>query len=386
MTNGTDFFGLVNFFDELKADVDEQIALLTERHGRVEQEVTDAGIYHLDIESFAPTIHQLSSLTAIDVLRNNIVRRFVAITDAALQQSIEFDYPDFREPLVNAIINSSVGGGGAVDYILIPSDAGSGVTVEINMDGLGPPEIWGDAIKRARSVLGVGDMPEPAASKIWAEKIYGVDREGRRIVHPRTEEDITERYAGKYIRTIETRMAFIPAGMAPWWYILEHGSRATNLDTKSDEGEPYPVVPPTRFVSRFEAEVAATYTQIYRRVRSALETSFRDMISALRRARERMFEEQDRLERVASQETIEQEGIRGITPRFRQLALEAGVELADIYLQATNFGRRREIPINVELGQFRDRVGNLYSVYRTSNDIFGIRYSSRNPTTGRFGR
>jgi hypothetical protein len=111
------------------------------------------------------------------------------------------------------------------------------------------------------------------ASRMWAEKIYGVDREGKQIkkvIKKKSKKgkisevvtDTTEKYIGKYISTVMERLAFLPRDKAPYWYIIEHGN-AGGVPGFEDIGTAYPTVPPSRISDRIETNIKAIFKSVF---------------------------------------------------------------------------------------------------------------------------
>lgn len=133
------------------------------------------------------------------------------------------------------------------------------------------------------------DEPE-LSTRMWAEKYYGVDREGKHVIRVRfkskrdektgkfvksdeTEEvDVTERFKGKYTKTINDRISFLRPDKAPFWYIIEHGN--SSLNGFDDVGDPYPIVYP----NPIEMEIRSMFDRIWDEVYTHYRYEAEDLI------------------------------------------------------------------------------------------------------------
>lgn len=147
---------------------------------------------------------------------------------------------------------------------VIPGTPGN-VTVETDFNAFGDIESYAAAVEQARNDLGFKMTTNATSRSIyWARNIYGVDREGRTVrVTPsghKKSRDVTANYLGKWIKTILTRLKYVEAGKAPWWYLVNYG----NVDGfEGSEGNPYPVVSPTYFVEVLETQILDIFKRIY---------------------------------------------------------------------------------------------------------------------------
>jgi len=152
---------------------------------------------------------------------------------------------------------------------------------------LGDIESYAAAVDAARQVLEL-KMTDPPSSRslFWARNIYGVDREGKSVKRTKKKKksegggtetvDVTEKYIGKWYETVSTRLNFIEAGQAPWWYILNYG----NEDAFSEgEGTPYPIVHGTNFVQVLEAQIKDMFDRIYRQSLREWEKWYADAVA-----------------------------------------------------------------------------------------------------------
>lgn len=188
---------------------------------------------------------------------------------------------------------------------VIPTSPGN-VIVETNFDVLGDIESYAAAVQQARESLGFKMTTSPESRSIyWARNIYGVDREGRTIkVTPKGQKkskDVTANYLGKWKTTVSTRLGYIAAGQAPWWYLVNYGNVGTFEDS---EGTPYPVVEPTHFVEVLEAQVLDIFYRIYRESLDAWEEWYADAIADDYGLKE--FDDPDEVLRVIEPKIAEQ--------------------------------------------------------------------------------
>lgn len=183
----------------------------------------------------------------------------------AIVSTKEYDFPGLGERLLN-VINSD-------DKVITIVRQGKTARVRVNLnDTAGRLEEYAKAVKAAREELGVGKTSGKTASQMWAEKVYKVDREGGSVAKKSQKKgrgrgsrvvakDVTEKYRGKYHRTIQARVHNF-TNPAPWWSLLNNGNASGRLSGGSG-GEPYPAIPPTKFVSKTIVELKSLYESLY---------------------------------------------------------------------------------------------------------------------------
>lgn len=153
---------------------------------------------------------------------------------------------------------------------VVPGSPGV-VTVRTDFYVLGDIESYAAAVDQARTALNL-KMTDPPSSRslFWARNIYGVDREGKSVKRTKKKKgkkggtetiDVTEKYIGKWYETVSTRLGFIEAGQAPWWYILNYGNEDAFNES---EGSPYPIVHGTNFVEVLQTQIKEMFDRIYR--------------------------------------------------------------------------------------------------------------------------
>lgn len=207
------------------------------------------------IEKYAHAeAHKLVSEQAFDIL--------MAETRKAIAETEEYNIEIFVNQLENAMIENEE------NLITMPVDEVPGrINVEIyeNMvTYLGTAEQWITATNAAKGELGLGKITDnKIRSKIWKE-IYKIDREGGKKIHPRTKDDITERYVGKYFATITERIKSLTGALAPFWYYIHHGNiPAETAEGENKSGEPYPKIEPTNFVFKAETSIKYAFYDAY---------------------------------------------------------------------------------------------------------------------------
>lgn len=178
----------------------------------------------------------------------------------AIENTKEFDLPEFKQRLVNAIRDSRT--------ITIQHD-NSNPIVRINLEvTAGTLEDYFAGVEAARANLGIGSTRTPKRrthkesgddlpSRIWRDKIYSSAREGG-IKNPKSDKERgnVAKFASQYYRTIEARLAAMNS-MAPWWYILEYGT-----PDSSGTGFPYPVFSGQGFVANSIPLIKSAYLRI----------------------------------------------------------------------------------------------------------------------------
>lgn len=220
---------------------------------------------------------------------------------------------------------------------IIPHENTQQVQVKINLDPLGDVEDWGKAIKAYREQAGLGKIKAHAldkqkgatvSSKVWAEKIYGVEREGISVskYFKKTEQrrDITERYRGKYRETVAGRLANIPGGesKAPFWYLIEHGNADVNMGLDAD-GVPYPVYGPTNFRRNSELAILKAFEQLWT-VYTQVAQEFLDDL------RKKIKDAEDEFDFGYEEETVYEKAEREVFEETEELIAKAVAEGTEV--------------------------------------------------------
>lgn len=237
----------------------------------------------------------------------------------ALAKSEEFSQPFYADGLLEACSKpESISIGRASDSVI----------VHINLDvTAGSLSLWASAVNSVRKKL-IENRPKKAlapasiASKMFAEKYYGVDVRGGKVSRKRknkktgetTTTDITDRYKGKYIATIKMRLAEAGA-LAPWWRILDEGT--ANVAMSSDRGgESFILTPKTDFVYLAETEITSTISDWFQSQMSKNDRWYRERV---RDAEERLYDLYKQLDRLIAQ-------LEKLTPKALKQAIEDQLE------------------------------------------------------------
>lgn len=280
-----DYFSEGDLFSQLDAyreavqeALDAVERLLDLIDNEVPQEITEE-----DAQSFIDDYTYEIKRQAADELFRRAIQIMYPIITRACMQTKEYNYGPYVAHLLQAIQ--------AQFYNLIKVDTYFN-EVRMYWDCLGDTNEWLDICAQAREALGgLGksrgwqkeeqdeprwkDEPETGdvAEIIWEWKIYGVDREGRSVFKWRKAkktktkrgksrkrsgwEDVTQRYRGKYISTIQQRLQLTPYDKAPYIQIINDGT--------SDYGgrKPYPTFPGTGLFEECRYELSWTYNNIY---------------------------------------------------------------------------------------------------------------------------
>jgi hypothetical protein len=221
------------------------------------------------------SVKKAAHLEAINFITDNAQRMLTNAFMQAIQDTVEYNHELFITPSMVAIQQHWQ------DVMsVVPLTPGK-VQVDIDFTPLGDIKNYAAAVQQARTALGFKMTTPPESRSIyWARNIYGVDREGARVTttpagHEKSK-DVTANYLGKWKNTVQTRLTFIEAGTAPWWYILNYG----NTDAFGEsEGTPYPVVSPTHFIEVLETQVKEIFNQIYSESLQEWETWYADKIA-----------------------------------------------------------------------------------------------------------
>jgi hypothetical protein len=275
--------------------------------------------------------HKLVSERAFSILLSEM-RQAVADTD-------EYNLPVFTDHLESALVHHMA------ELITIEPSSPGVVEVDIYNNMLllmGRPDQWVQAVKEARGNLGLGNISDAKVrSKIWKE-IYQIDREGGVKIHPTTNDDVTEKYVGKYFATIAERMkAMADTTIAPWWYYIHHGN-APAIGTEG--GEPYPKVDPTNFVTTAEQTIKLAFETTYDSIK-------------------------EEAERVYTKYLQDDYGLEGYTTTFQEVESQiTDIDLDDL-LEEVGAVEKHEAVETVLVNN------KWYDVIKTSGGNIGLRYN-----------
>lgn len=196
----------------------------------------------------SPTMFLSMAIDRIEGLDETIL---IDNLEAAIVQSGEYDYPEFRERLFAVFTNPEM-----LEYTR------SGVDILNPAYRIaGNPGDLQQGIDAARAELGMGMLTRENAALFWKERIYRPAREG--LKRPQffkknlgfykgagRGQRIPYNYAAygimKYEETIGTRLSAW-GEKAPFWIWLNFGNIG--------EGGEYPTIHPTRFVEQSEIEI-----------------------------------------------------------------------------------------------------------------------------------
>ena len=224
-------------------------------------------------------IEKAAHLEAINFITDRAEDILSTAFMAALFSSVEYNHELFVGRSMDAIKAHW-------DDILYVTESGNPGDVVVRTDFyvLGDIDMYAQAVEATRTALEL-KMTDPPSSRslFWARNIYGVDREGKSVKRSKKKKDgttetvdVTEKYIGKWYLTVSTRLGFIEADKAPWWYILNYG----NEDAFSEsEGMPYPLVHGTNFVQVLETQVKDMFDRIYRQSLAEWENWYADALA-----------------------------------------------------------------------------------------------------------
>jgi hypothetical protein len=264
--------------------------------------------------------------SAITYIQEEGRRIFVEEIRVALESATEYDYPAFRNRLFNIVQDERLITVRQTDY---------GGQVNFNMNTVaGTLDDYIEGINFAREQLREESpgkpMPEPAASKVWAEKIYGVNRENKKVTRlkkqpgkkRRKRVDVSEKYRGLYQKTIELRLSQL-ASQAPFWPIIEFGTDYM----VGKGGEAYPEFEGTRFVEKSRIKSQTAFDDYYNTTLSNYVESLNAEIRRLQHWRNEISDEIRSVNRAI--ENLErQQASRGTLRR-----VDIATELLNQYLQ-----------------------------------------------------
>lgn len=251
--------------EEIMDDIADSVTAYGERLENIENAV--------DLLEDLDAVDKYAHLEAFNLVSEKALGFLEAEIKAATAITREFNHPIFTEQMENALAEHGS------ELIRIEADENiPGIAnVTINMYALGNPEDWIEAVKEARGSLGLGNITDnKIRSKIWKE-IYQIDREAGTKIHPRTDEDVTERYVGKYFRTISERLTSISPDKAPWWYFINFGNKVSG-EVGENAATPYPEYDPTNFVVLAELAIEAAFLDTFRDLRDESERVYSDLL------------------------------------------------------------------------------------------------------------
>ena len=257
MVDGTLGFTDINIAEtKLLEDVENAISTASQRLRELSDDLTR-------IEA-QKAVEKAAHLEAINYITD---RAELILTNAfmeAIFDTVEYNDPLFLEPSQEAIRLHW-----QEVLSIIPNSPGN-VTVKVDFSPLGDIETYAAAVQSTREVLGFKMTARPESRSIyWQRNIYSVDREGGKVFKvlegygrgSKTRNiDITHSYRGKWEKTVRTRINLVPAGTAPWWYLINYGNKNA---FQGSTGEPYPEFSGRYFVEKVEVQIKEIFDQIY---------------------------------------------------------------------------------------------------------------------------
>lgn len=236
---------------------------------RLEQRLRNLDLTLTELED-RDAIEKYAHLKAFNEVQSLAWNFLKTKIDTATERTVEYNIALFTDRMDEALYQHRN------DLVQIMGDSPGNISVMLNLQLLGNPEQYTSAVREARDSLGIGKIPDPEVrSAIWAEKIYGTEREGRKITHPKTGEDITERYIGLYTTTIVERLSTLDPGIAPWWYYINYG----NVDiVDEDAGSPYPVIEPTYFSDEVVIAIEEAFYNLYYDLLNEAEEIYKELL------------------------------------------------------------------------------------------------------------
>ncbi len=224
------------------------------------------------------SVKKMAHISAINAISDKVFSVFKRHFIEAIIKSVEYNHELFVNQTLRALEahqNELIS--------IIPDGEPGKIFVNLNMNVLGTIDEYAAAVEMTREELGIAKIPDAnIRSVIWAEKIYGVAREGVRVTKLNTdeleEEDITDRYEGLWERTITTRLSFLDPLSAPWWYILNYGNINLRF-SEGDEGIPYPTIEPTYFLDNIVIEINNLFYAYYNNAFKSTFTKFGEVLA-----------------------------------------------------------------------------------------------------------
>lgn len=246
------------------ADVSDFINDWSESLGNIESFISNLVNNFTEKEAQEQILHRAFNLTTNELARQ--VRFILSdIIIYAAKQTVEYNYAPYLTQLQRAI-NAHWQDAISIEY----SDTGI-YDVSVDLDAFGFLFEWGWAVKQTRDLMRTGLMGEPRRSQVWAEKIYGVDREGVRITKTvrdnkgktTSTNDITDRYEGLYGLTVITRLSFLRQNTAPFIHLIRTGNAGAKIDFSDHGGTAYPTFAGIDFVPKIQDRITEVFDALF---------------------------------------------------------------------------------------------------------------------------
>lgn len=212
-------------------------------------------IYFSDYIDSRDMIYKEAWVEAVNYLTPTVFNLVLSETLKAAAITGEYNYPIYLEYLVNAILANK-------ELMVSFEPTGDITKINVNMQVLGDIDQWAIAVTATRNALEIGQKEDmEARSEYWAYKVYATAREGLAVQSyskKRKEPlDVTDKFSKLYEATVTTRLGFLADDTAPFWYLIENGNAPGSMPDSG--GFPYPIVSPTRFVSKTEIAIAKMF-------------------------------------------------------------------------------------------------------------------------------
>lgn len=218
---------------------------------------------------------------AFNLTVNDLGKRVKQIITEAIKfaaiQTKEFDYPPYLKAIERAVSHNWL------EMVSITYNNNGIHTLEIDISPLGHISEWGNAVKKTRVENKWGKMPEPRRSDIWAEKIYGVEREGVRVIKKvkkgknKGTKDITGKYSDLYALTVIERLSRVRANTAPFVHLIRLGN--VSLGVSDEGGRAYPTFPGFDFVPLIEQRIRTLFTALFDKYLSMITSRYDTFLS-----------------------------------------------------------------------------------------------------------
>lgn len=306
MPLGNYYLDILNKVKKNLLDISEEISVARTRVNRYREEIIEMKKQLRDKRAikgtaFAAATAEIAAKSK-EILWNNIL--------IAAEKNQEYNHENFLSGLKRAVEDDRT--------IVIKFDEKNfnitSIDIDLNLTA-GTLEEWANAVKEARDTLreyrgGRYIKDADVASRIWKEKIYGVDREGKSVSRRKKNKktgkevtiDVTEKFEGKYWFTMGLRFINMKSP-APWWELLDKG----NISLGSDwGGQPYPQSESTNFVLASIGGIKYIFNNTFEERKWEIEYSLKSSISIYEKWLEEAEEFLEELEKLNMQSELEE--------------------------------------------------------------------------------
>lgn len=226
-------------------------------------------LYFSDIVDNKNLVFEEARVETVEHMKNYVQNIILAEALKAIFLTTEYNYPLYIEHFTNALMAN------VENLVTFAPESENRTRIIVDFSPLGEILGWENAVIFARTEMRIGRGEEPdmeEASWYWYSRVYAPGREGLAVYSYSKKggaKDVTEFYSGKYQKTIETRLKYVEDNQAPYWYLIEHGNSPGVMQDRG--GAPYPIVAPTRFVSKTEIAIAKIFELVlYRFINKVL--------------------------------------------------------------------------------------------------------------------